>query len=1279
MIRLSIPGLLLFFFIQATSQTNLETNFVFGGNSIDEAKDIAVGSSNTSLFIGARSFSTDGDLPSNAGGSDYWITKRNLDGSLIWSKTFGGLGNDDLETVLPNTDGGVFGFGTTRTDQGLFGDILGLAGGWLMRTNNNGTIVDGKIFGGNITELGVDACMNLNGNITMVMESSSPVLNTQFNNGLLDVWVVQVNSSLTTQWTSLLGGSGSDVPNAIATDNNGNIYVVATSNSNLPGLGMNKGGTDIWIIKIAPNGQTLWQKTFGGSEDDEASDIIVHPDGSVYVLGHSSSNDEDFDVNFGLNDVWVLKLDPQDGNTQGKYHYGGSGNDFRPQANFFGDDQLVITTSSTSEDSLLTGNKGFADVWILNTDLDGNIIQQMNYGGSLADLAVDVVVVDSVYHVLANTLSTDKNVPANTISQQDIWYFTLNPDPDTCSTQFLCEPDSMLTNHIYPPANNALICVSGCNAGYGPGPTFITGTCPEFENATAYFFLTTDTTADLLTLSVHSDEFNQPQIALIRSVNCTTFIPVECATGALGNVVMDYIDIEPSTMYVVAITDLEGNIGDFEFCATSIDVEFCNERDRMYVTSTSLGSPAQGPYKPGEEVQICYELIDWNKLDCNGFQGLVPTFGPGWDASSFDSEGQPVEITTLLSPATNEGFWDWYKVGDVHYNISNPINGYEGGQGMPAGWYFTNTEDPPPSDIPDQTTGDIDNCLPTPSDTWKVCFVLNVVEECEEHLDCSVTMKTFSDGELGIEPSLACAYDQEEVLTRSMVCCINPSIQNIQNFSVCSGDTIAFTPETNLIPPVTYTWIATPDPFILGATSVQDAHMFYQILSTGAAIPLDVHYRMTAESNGCETDEEEFDITVLPQPKSQISVSGPSVVCSGSTVTFNFESTGTPPFAIGLYRENEFFANILSESNFLSIAIDPVFSGRFRIGTLEDANCEGFGTGFVNITVKPNGATIIDTTICEGESFFIGDEEFTEGGNYEVTIEGGAENNCDSTVMLALFIAPTITETIDEDICNGDTLWVLDVPYTETIDTLIEYTGPEGCPNFIDLNLEVKDTFTMDVNQTICFGDTLEFGGVKIYQPGDYVFVEEVRPGCFEETVIHLDVLPAIVINDLAIIGDNGNNTGAILVEIVGGNPPFQYLWSNGQTTESLFNIQHGEYSLTVTDQNGCNEVFDFNVPMISSANDLESELNTILVRPNILTSGATFYLVNTGKSAHMIESMTWWTMDGKQYFIPYHQSLEASTSLPLDVPQTIKPGLYHLQVFMDSGEFILMKMAIQD
>jgi hypothetical protein len=1202
--------------------------------------------------------------------------KRNIDGTLIWNKTFGGISNDDLEVLLPHEDGGTFAFGTTRTSQGLFGTIIGLAGGWLMRTNNNGAIIDGKIFGGNITEIAVDACMHLNGDITMVMESGSPVLNGQFNNGVLDVWVVNVNQALNTQWSALLGGSGTDVPEAIARDINGNVYIAATSNSNLPDLDTNKGGKDVWVIKIAADGEIVWQRNFGGSEDDEASDIIVHPDGFVYVMCHSQSNDQDFANNLGLNDIWMIKLDLQDGETQGMYHFGGSGNDFGAHADFYGDDKITLITSSTSEDFDLSGNKGFSDAWLLQTDLDGNIIHQMNYGGSLNDLPVDILTVDSVYHGLASSLSTDKNVPPNTISQQDVWYFTLNPNPDSCSSQFLCLPDSMLTNHLYPPATEALVCASGCTAGYGPGPIFNTGTCPDFIHPTAYFFVTTDTAADLLTLSVHSDEFNKPQISLLRSVNCTTFVPVECAIGEHGDVVLPYIDIESEFLYVVAITDAEGNIGEFEFCATSIDVEFCNQQDRMYVTATSMGSPAQGPFQPGEVVQICYELDDWNKLDCNGFQGLMPTFGPGWDPSSFNSFGEPANVTTPLEAATT-GVWAWHEVGEVHYNVSNPINGYDGGQGMPAGWYFTNTADPPPAETPDQTTGDIDNCLPTP-DSWKICFTLQVVEECEANLDCSVSMKTFADGELGINSNLACVYDQEEILTRSMVCCINPGIQPIQNFTVCSGDTIAFTPETNLIPPVTYSWSADPDPLISGASGSNDAHMFYQILHTSAAIPLQVRYSITAEGNGCETEEEEFEITVNPIPTSRISITGPNIVCTGSTVKLNFESTGIPPFAIGLYRENEFFANVLSETNFLSIDIDPVFSGRFRIGTLKDANCEGQGTGFVNVTVKPNSTAFIDTTICEGETFTIGDEEYSETGTYEVIIEQGAENNCDSIVMLTLSVAPTLTQTIDEEICNGDTLVVLDVPYTETIDTLIEYTGLEGCPNFIDLHLLVRDTFTTEIDQTICYGDTVEFGGIKIYQEGEYSFVEEVKPGCFEQTLLRLDVLPAIIINDLAIFGDNGSNTGAILVEIVGGNPPFAFVWSSGQTTESLFNVPHGAYQLTVTDQLGCNEVFTFEVPFINATTDAERDVHAILVRPNILQEDEYFYLVNTGKTALMLKGMTWWTMDGTKIDEVEGKGIEPGTSTPFSLPAQITPGLYYLQIFFDTGKTLVSKMVIQ-
>lgn len=50
--------------------------------------------------------------------------------------------------------------------------------------------------------------------------------------------------------------------------------------------------------------------------------------------------------------------------------------------------------------------------------------------------------------------------------------------------------------------------------------------------------------------------------------------------------------------------------------------------------------------------------------------------------------------------------------------------------------------------------------------------------------------------------------------------------------------------------------------------------------------------------------------------------------------------------------------------------------------------------------------------------------------------------------------------------------------------------------------------------------------------------------------------------------------TGSIELHIRGGQPPYQYMWSNGQTTEDLVNIAAGSYQLTVTDQAGCRRVF---------------------------------------------------------------------------------------------------------
>ena len=69
------------------------------------------------------------------------------------------------------------------------------------------------------------------------------------------------------------------------------------------------GKTDIWIVKLDVRGNMLWDRTFGGSENDEARSIIQTEDGGYALTGWTKSKGT------GSSDVWVIKLD-ENGNLQ---------------------------------------------------------------------------------------------------------------------------------------------------------------------------------------------------------------------------------------------------------------------------------------------------------------------------------------------------------------------------------------------------------------------------------------------------------------------------------------------------------------------------------------------------------------------------------------------------------------------------------------------------------------------------------------------------------------------------------------------------------------------------------------------------------------------------------------------------------------------------------------------------------------------------------------------------------------------------------------------------
>ncbi len=53
-----------------------------------------------------------------------------------------------------------------------------------------------------------------------------------------------------------------------------------------------------------------------------------------------------------------------------------------------------------------------------------------------------------------------------------------------------------------------------------------------------------------------------------------------------------------------------------------------------------------------------------------------------------------------------------------------------------------------------------------------------------------------------------------------------------------------------------------------------------------------------------------------------------------------------------------------------------------------------------------------------------------------------------------------------------------------------------------------------------------------------------------------------------------GDTDGSIFIDVVGGCPPYNFLWSNGETTEDIENLSFGNYILTITDSNNCSIEF---------------------------------------------------------------------------------------------------------
>jgi hypothetical protein len=122
--------------------------------------------------------------------------------------------------------------------------------------------------------------------------------------------MIRLNASGNLIWQKCFGGSQNDYAYSVSQTNDGGYIMAGYTESTDGDVSGNHGFSDYWIIKMDTAGSLVWQKCLGGSTNDEARSVEQTSDGGYIVAGGAYSTDGDATINHGSRDVWIVKLLP---------------------------------------------------------------------------------------------------------------------------------------------------------------------------------------------------------------------------------------------------------------------------------------------------------------------------------------------------------------------------------------------------------------------------------------------------------------------------------------------------------------------------------------------------------------------------------------------------------------------------------------------------------------------------------------------------------------------------------------------------------------------------------------------------------------------------------------------------------------------------------------------------------------------------------------------------------------------------------------------------------
>jgi hypothetical protein len=326
------------------------------------------------LIIFGLSIFACGNGSNGRGGEDDGdgVSSNNI---ISWEATFGGSANDFATSVQQTADSGYIVVGSTWSYGAGQVDI------YLVKTDMNSNVVWERTFGGSDNDYGHSVRQTADGGYIIIGETWS------FGAGEIDVYLIKTDENGAVVWEKTFGGSDSDLGFSVFNTPSGDFIIVGETQS------YGAGQQDVYLIKTDENGVVIWEKTFGGSDNDLGYSVQQTTDRGYIIAGITSS------YGSGAYDVYLIKTD-ENGNGIWEKTFGGTIYDYGTSVEQISDGGYIITGWKQS-----VGTSYF-DVYLIKADANGNVIWEKTFGGSDTDLGLSVQQTTDKGYIIAGITSS---------------------------------------------------------------------------------------------------------------------------------------------------------------------------------------------------------------------------------------------------------------------------------------------------------------------------------------------------------------------------------------------------------------------------------------------------------------------------------------------------------------------------------------------------------------------------------------------------------------------------------------------------------------------------------------------------------------------------------------------------------------------------------------------------------------------------------------------------------------------------------------------------------